>query len=258
MTRIHAAIFASLFLIGCGHLAPNQRRSRGMGVVLDREGVVTYANRYGERIGFEVGDKLTGFEGKKAACQDIMKMALKSPDRTYTVSVDRNGQSKNIRLNTDSVSIPQDASVIEEIGTLLTCGKRVFVIPIPIQVNIAFPDVPKEWVYAKFSDLESSATKELFSAFGDWPGFQVIDRANINHLMQELYLQQTGAVDGNTINQIGKLTGANYALFLEMVRFPRGNSFVDVYKKKLVEIDTGQVLAIAEDMRSKKGRYLKR
>lgn len=70
------------------------------------------------------------------------------------------------------------------------------------------------------------------------PGVRVVERGQIEKLIQEQRLDSTGRVDQATAVQVGRLLGVHHMIFGGFVTDPRGDMRLDA---RAVDVETGQV-----------------
>ncbi len=247
-------VFLLSFVLPSSLLGAN--RHGGLGIVINEKNQVTYANQRGLRLGFNVGEEITEFQNQPFRCDQAIIEIFARPSVDHRIKTLTNSSQKMVLIERENNKVPQDVSMIEKINQLLTCNKEITVLVVTTKVQSAFPSNPG-WTDSMYSKLESDVEKTLLSIFGEYPNFQLVNRSNIEEILGELHLQQTGAVKPDTARKIGEITGANFAIFIEMSRFPTESSFLDSYTQKLVDLETSKIIAIANDKRDQGGRFLK-
>jgi curli biogenesis system outer membrane secretion channel CsgG len=73
------------------------------------------------------------------------------------------------------------------------------------------------------------------------PEFSLLERSDLDKILKEQALQQTGAVDENTAVQLGKVVGAKLTISGNVDRL--GNTYQ--ISARLADVATGEVLAVA-------------
>lgn len=111
-------------------------------------------------------------------------------------------------------------------------------IPMKDRINIAI----KEFTNAtKQQDLEKTITEIFITAFSKSGAFNVIERQQLEKVLNEFELSQSGIIDTSTSKEIGQLTGVE-AIVTGTVSQIGNNQRVDA---RVIDISTGRVV-IAE------------
>jgi TolB-like protein len=89
-----------------------------------------------------------------------------------------------------------------------------------------------------YDALERGMAGMLISELAANPALRVVERENIQHLVDEQNLGATGRVDGATAAKIGKVVGARYAVM---------GSFIDLYGDfqvdlRVVNVETSEII----------------
>jgi TolB-like protein len=89
-----------------------------------------------------------------------------------------------------------------------------------------------------YDALERGMAGMLISELAANPALRVVERENIQHLLDEQNLGASGRVDAQTASKIGKLVGARYALM---------GAFVDLYGDfrldvRVVNVETSEII----------------
>ena len=93
----------------------------------------------------------------------------------------------------------------------------------------------KDWDY-----MEKGVPRILITNLAQNKGLKVVERAKLDRAIKELNFSQTGLVSPDTAKKLGKLIGADYALFGSITRFGtnRPTIIIDV---TIIEIQTGEI-----------------
>ncbi|MCK4827900.1 hypothetical protein KA005_69870, partial [bacterium] len=111
-------------------------------------------------------------------------------------------------------------------------------IPMKDRINIGI----KEFTNAtQQQDLEKTITEIFITAFGKSAAFNVIERQQLEKVLDEFELSQSGIIDTSTAKEIGQLTGVE-AIVTGTVSQMGNNQRVDA---RVIDISTGRVV-IAE------------
>jgi TolB-like protein len=89
-----------------------------------------------------------------------------------------------------------------------------------------------------YDALERGMAGMLISELGANPALRVVERENIQHLVDEQNLGASGRVDDQTAAKVGKIVGARYAVM---------GSFIDVYGDfrvdvRVVNVETSEII----------------
>jgi len=95
--------------------------------------------------------------------------------------------------------------------------------------------------YAVEVMVRSNLTKVISSA----PGYEGYDRVNISQIMDEHDFERTGMVSEEQIRQLGVLSGADYLLVSEAVKFDEANIFVTA---TLLNVETAKTEKTENDV----------
>ena len=111
-------------------------------------------------------------------------------------------------------------------------------VPMEDRINIGI----KEFTNAtQQQDLEKTITEIFITAFGKSGAFNVIERQQLEKVLDEFELSQSGIIDTSTAKEIGQLTGVE-AIVTGTVSQMGNNQRVDA---RVIDISTGRVV-IAE------------
>ncbi|MEI7904907.1 MAG: CsgG/HfaB family protein [Candidatus Firestonebacteria bacterium] len=84
----------------------------------------------------------------------------------------------------------------------------------------------------------SAYEKMFLDEYSSYSGFSVIDRNMLEKVVAEQKLQVSGAVDDETIQKLGRITGASHLFFITMSRYEDSTNFVE----RLIEVETAKVV----------------
>lgn len=149
-----------------------------------------------------------------------------------------------------------DQSVINKIRGILDSGDQMNLVVVTTRVDSALlPPPPDGWVSSIQSSVQTSLSAKLLNTFSKYPNFRLIERENIHQILEELRLQQSGIIRQETTKKIGEITGSNYAIFSEVSRYAyEKKGFIDEYSQRIVNLENGQILAMACDTYDYKAR----
>jgi TolB-like protein len=100
-----------------------------------------------------------------------------------------------------------------------------------------------------FDALRVGMQQMLMTEMAQNSGVRLVDRAQLNTLLEEQDLGASGRVDERTAARIGKITGAKYAVFGSFIDF-YGDFRIDV---RIVSVETSELVNVARvrDQREK-------
>lgn len=150
-----------------------------------------------------------------------------------------------------------DRRVDEKISTFLDQGQQVNLLILNGKVTNAFP-VSNDWYEGWKTSALNSTSSRMLRKFSENKNFRLVDRASIDSILREIKFQSTGAISPDSSKEIGKLSGATHFLVIEMNRFQEKAGFIDLISQKLIDVETGDVIAISNDSLDEKGRVLKK
>lgn len=102
------------------------------------------------------------------------------------------------------------------------------------------------WKQANSASMQSMIETTYLRELGNNKNFQIVDHSKIEEILSEQKLSLTGAVSQETAVRVGKISGANYIYFWQLLRFPNDRGGIsDRITTKLVEIETSRVIASA-------------
>lgn len=132
---------------------------------------------------------------------------------------------------------------------ILKRGEKVHLGIIVDKVVNALSDVGmKDWKEGMtqycYNNVQTSILDH--SDFNDYPGFVLVDRANVEATLKELNFQQTGYMSEKDRAKIGEFLGLTHILFCSLSRFESSAPYdmCDEVNMRLVEARTGKMLAV--------------
>lgn len=125
-------------------------------------------------------------------------------------------------------------------------------------------DVPKRTIAVLYFENNSLAKKQemeplrkgladmLITELSKIEQLQVIERAQLQQIMEEMALGQSGMVDQSSAQQVGKLLGAQTLLLGSFMNMLDGKMRIDV---RIVQVETGLTLKAEEETGKPKELY---
>jgi len=172
---------------------------------------------------------------RKRQANDIVKL-----------SILRNDTPMDVQVKLGSVTISKD---IDRMMKILSEGKQVRLAIVVGQIqNLVSEDAMKlaQWKEAMKSNTLSSTESTYQEAFRLEKNFTIVDRTKVEILLQEMKFGMSGMVSEELRNELGHALAATHILFIEICRFPAsGKYYKDVETRRLIEVESGKVLASA-------------
>lgn len=132
-------------------------------------------------------------------------------------------------------------SKLDEI--LKTTNETVPIVPIVTSVNTVYTsgyDV-KEWKKIINSQLIGTCEQDILKHLGHHKNLKIIDRSTIETVFGELHFSM--AISSETRLKLDKFLGVKYIIAIEYNRAQEGRRALDTSSSRLIDIETGVVLA---------------
>ena len=75
------------------------------------------------------------------------------------------------------------------------------------------------------------------------PDVEIVDRGEMNKVLEEQKLQLSGMVKSDQVSKIGELSGATHLALLSLARAPVQNGFMDTHTFRIIEIESGKIMS---------------
>lgn len=156
--------------------------------------------------------------------------------------INRKGQQIKFDIEPRMIKVrPTEIKIIK----LLDENKKVTIAVVVSEVKNSYQNVPKDWSDSVRNNLQSDHESGLLSGFGEDEKFSVVDRSRLKQILDEFQFNQLGFVSDKLRAKIGEMTGATHILDISFSRFEgRFNDMDDISNARLVEIESGKVLAV--------------
>ena len=105
---------------------------------------------------------------------------------------------------------------------------------------------------AEMEPLRIGLADMFITEFAKIEQFQVVERSQLQQIFEEMKLGQSGMLDGNSAQQVGKLLGAQNLLLGSFMNMFDGKLRIDI---RIVEVETGLTLKAEEETGSPKELY---
>jgi TolB-like protein len=93
----------------------------------------------------------------------------------------------------------------------------------------------KDWDY-----MQKGVPRILISNLAQNKGLKIVERTKLDKALKELNFSQTGLVSQETAKKLGKLIGADYALFGSITKFGTNRTTI-VIDATIIDVQTGEV-----------------
>jgi TolB-like protein len=95
----------------------------------------------------------------------------------------------------------------------------------------------------RLEPLRKGLAQMFTSELSQLQGLHLVERADLNRVIEEMKLAQAGLIDEKTAQQVGKLVGAQHLLLGSFVYLPNKKIRIDA---RIVEVETGRTMKAAE------------
>lgn len=265
MRRIFIIILGIILFSGCAGLRTLQESEEPEGnfVELARLGVNTVdinnelvvkalqKDFPAERAGVKRGDVFVSIDGKIIITKKAFYFLMDNKQRGDHVLlvIRRNGKQITFDIETRMIKVRPTEIKIHK---LLDENKKVTIAVVVSEVKNSYHEVknpyqnvPKDWVDSVRNNLQSDHESGLLSGFGEDEKFSVVDRARLKQILDGFQFSQLGFVSDKLRAKIGEMTGATHILDISFSRLEgRFNDRDDILNARLVEIESGKVLAV--------------
>lgn len=156
------------------------------------------------------------------------------------------------------------------LALVFACGSGQKKVQQEKRLLIIISDVRNGTNNKEFDSIGTESTSEYINELIKTDTFRIIERQRLNDILKELKLNMTGLVDSSKIKEVGKLLGADAAVFVELSRAnyttnskSLGSServselLVTSITARIVTIDTGEILASASTSNQYKNSFTK-
>lgn len=197
--------------------------------------------------GIKIGDTILSLDGNKILSMTEMRAVLnnKAIGEHALFLVKRNGQNLSFDIEPKFLKIKP---TLIKLDSLLVENKKIVIAIIVTEVKNATLNKSsgnyESWVDSIKSSMQSRLESNLLNAYDNEKSFSIVDRNRLHQILEEHRLSQSGLISDKLRTQIGIMTGATHLLDATLSRFSLENGFEDVESERLIDIETGNVLAV--------------
>jgi membrane-associated protease RseP (regulator of RpoE activity) len=255
MRRISIIILGIILLSGCAALRSHQEpegnfvnvaRASTASETINNE-LVVKSLREGfpaELAGVKRGDIIVSIDGKIFTTEKefISLMNNKQLGDHVLLVINRNGKQVKFDIEPKMIKTLRTAMKIQN---LLLENNKVSIAIIVSEVKNSFPNVSKDWADSMRINLQSGYESFLIFRLGEKnENFSIVDRSRLKQILDEFQFSQSGFVSDKLRAKIGEMTGATHILDVSFSRFQSSSGMDDITSARLVEIESGKVLAV--------------
>jgi hypothetical protein len=255
MRKISAILLSIILLSGCATVA-SLRKPEGNQLELPRLGMKTDTinnelvvkdftkTSAADLTGVKRGDIVVSIDGKAITTQKALLYVLDNKHEGEHVLLVINRNGKHITFDIEPQMI-KALRTLKKIQNLLLEDQKVSIAIIVSEVKNSFKNVPPDWSDSMRNQLQSTYEGGLLK-FADESGLplSVVDRSRLKQILGEFQFSQSGFVSDKVRAKIGEMTGATHIVDISFSRFPSGFGKDDILNARLIEIETGKILAV--------------
>lgn len=199
-----------------------------------------------EKAGIRKGDIIKAIDGHyiKERIDLLDLMDKKELGDRVLVTIQRNGTKVDFDVEVGFGDVSPDGYVLQRI---LWEDKKVSLAILTGEFNNLTLNEPvqlEQWKKASRLVLLAKAENYYLNVFKLDKNFFLVDRQRVEEVLGELKFGISGVVSEELRAQLGEILGATHLLVIEFTRFGKaGGGQEDVYIRRLIEVETGRVLA---------------
>jgi membrane-associated protease RseP (regulator of RpoE activity) len=224
-----------------------QRIGAGLQLADGKVSIRTVApNLPAEKAGLLPGDVVLMVDGKPFASASKLfdYIGSRKEDAKIAFEVQRDGQMLTLDIKTVSVKM---RPTLAKLYSLLLENQKVALAIVISDVKNTFDmkkEVAESWAAGIRNGEQTSLENFYLKNSGGHPGFSIVDRTRTQAMLDEFKMGQTGLVSEKVRLKIGEMTGATHLLDATFSRFRKGKGHEDVHNIRLIDIQSGTVLAV--------------
>jgi membrane-associated protease RseP (regulator of RpoE activity) len=200
-----------------------------------------------QAAGMLPGDRIDTVNGSKISEAELLKMMHHSTGGDIQFKINRSGAVMDMQVTpvkAGSVS-PSQRKMYE----MVMLDKR------KVRLAVVVADVKnyqqgkfdrKSWEDTARAKHQSAIEYGFSGLFGNTEGFSLVDRAQLDTVLEERKVYASGSVSPEVRVEIGKVTGATHVFIASLGRYSNdlfNKSCMEEYNNGLVEVESGKVLA---------------
>lgn len=252
-----------IFILVCGCLFPGLVRSEEESqsnnfVEQQKAGIVLKAidnkivvkglapNSPSEKAGIMQGDAVLTIDGLTLpGVREIVEhIGTKRKGEHVVIVIERNGEKRTFDFEPMTIKIRRTLASIQ---SLLLDNKKIVLAVVVSDVKNTFDmkkDIYDSWVEGVRNNEQTGMEGFYLKNVGTGPNFSIVDRSRTKAILEEYKLGQTGLVSDTMRVKIGEMTGATHLLDVTFGRFKTEQGYNDVLNARLIDINTGAVVAV--------------
>ena len=197
--------------------------------------------------GIRKGDIIKAWDGSPVKIKKIIEyfnlLYEKEPKDRVRLTIRRGNKEIKKKVKLGFVDILKEIDVIIKV---LADEKRVNLVILNGKVTnvlIKDPAILAEWKETVRNQLLVEYEEIYLNWLGMWGNFSVVDRHRVEKVLEELKFGYSGLVSREARNKLGEILGATHIVVVGYSRTPGKWNFKDKKTIRMIEIETGKVLA---------------
>lgn len=191
------------------------------------------------------GDMVVSVNGRSVGSicdmwDEMNKLASVQP---VHVGVERQGRSLDLTVTPTIDTVEMDFDILKN---LVMCkGKTVHIAVLAGEIFFDGNALPQEdarrWEARERTLLPASVESDILSM--QLENLRIVDRRQTESILKEYVLEQSGLVSEKARKKMGEMLGVTHLIVVDIMRVAYGRSVKDTLTRRLIEVETGQVLA---------------
>lgn len=229
-----------------------------------------YPNAMSLNSGLRPGDILISVDGKSLDENELFRYLCQKLGQDCELTVLRGNTKLKFTVTVEPLDFYYDIFPEQTvIANLLNKGEQIFVMVAVGKIEFMDPEKTykgnvQEWKRTIRAQLQTQEESLLMRTFNEDSNFSVVDRNEIQSLLEEIRFAQSGYVNKSTRLKIGELTGATHLLTANYSRrvYRKGSQWLmdNTVVSRLININTGKVFSsksIQETLDADTGKPIK-
>jgi len=201
-----------------------------------------------QTAGMQVGDVITAVNGRKMSNEELYALMHFNRGEAVSLTIDRRCFETDHTIHPVQIfSSPPTFVKIKELLSLDKRTVRIAVVVGDVQNTMQGSFDRRIWEESERKQHRDQIENDLLRNFAEKKTFSLVDRARSDKVRDERTIGTLGSVSEDTRRQIGEMTRATHIFIAKVTRSPEnrhGNFCLDEYEHRLIDIESGQVLAI--------------